>query len=101
MKRIYKDYGDQLHLVLIHTSFGHKHYSKDEVVPTLIHFAESFARLPFPVALDNDSSLAKAYQIAGTPHWFVFNEGKLIRSLFGSQDNAQQRLEYLMAELLE
>ena len=100
MKQLYRDYGDKLVMLLIHTSFGHKLYKRDEVVPTLMQFAENFARLPFPVALDLDAKLAEHYQIAGTPHWLVFQNTELVRSFFGSQDNTQQRLSYLFEEIL-
>ncbi len=101
MKKLYQDYRDKLVMTLIHTSFGHKHYTRDEVLPTLTHFADSFAKLPFPVALDLEAELAEHYRIAGTPHWLVFQDEAIIRSLFGSQDNTQQRLEYLFEELFD
>lgn len=101
LKKLAKAYGDNLIILIIHTSFGHKLYSRDEVVPTLTHFSESFAKLPFPIALDLDGKLAESWQVLGTPHWLIFTEGKLIRSIFGSQENAQTRLEYLLAELFE
>jgi len=99
LKRLDKDY-PELKIMLIHTAFGHKHYSRDEVVPTLKQFAENFAKLSFPIALDLDGSIAKHYEAAGTPHWLLFSkEGKLIKSLFGSQDNTQNRLEYALESL--
>lgn len=101
LKRIHKEYGDKLELMLIHTSFGHKHYERSDVVPTLTRFAESFARLSFPIALDLDASIAQHFEAGGTPHWLIFNaKGELVRSLYGSQDNAQIRLEYVLEELL-
>lgn len=101
LKKLARAYEDKLIILLIHTSFGHKYYPKDKVVPTLTHFAETFAKLPFPIALDLDAQLAESWQALGTPHWLIFNEGELVRSIFGSQDNAQTRLEYTLAELLE
>ena len=102
LKRLAKTYEGKLTVVMIHTSFGHKFYTRDEVVPTLTHFAKSFAKIPFPLALDLDAQLAEAWQVLGTPHWLIFaGGGELLRSIFGSQDNAQTRLEYTLAELLE
>ncbi|MEZ4605240.1 MAG: hypothetical protein R2865_00105 [Deinococcales bacterium] len=86
---------------MIHTSFGHKIYSRDEVLPQLLYFAEHFAALPFSVALDLSGELAQSYEILGTPHWLIFCEGKLLRSIYGSQDNAQLRLAYALEECLE
>ena len=97
LKRLAKE--RTLNTVMIHTAFGHKRYTRDEVVPTLQHFAETFARLSFPVALDLDGSLAESWQVLGTPHWLVFRGGELYRSVFGSQDNAQLRLGYALEEL--
>jgi hypothetical protein len=99
LKRLTADRHDLVRL-MIHTSFGHKRYTREQVAPQLKHFAESFARLPFPVALDLDGSIAEHFEIGGTPHWLVFDErGEPVRSIYGSQDNAQTRLEYLLDEL--
>ena len=85
---------------MIHTSLGHKPYTRNEVVPTLIHFAEIFADIPFPIALDLEGKLAEKWGVEGTPHWFVFDRaGNLVRSIYGSQENAQTRLEYLLGEV--
>ncbi len=101
LKRLNKEFGDDLIVFVIHTSFGHKLFERDEVVPTLLHFSEKFARLPFPVALDLDGSIAESWLALGTPFWLVFNkEGDLIRSIYGSQGGAQTRLEYLLEELV-
>ena len=62
-------------------------------------FARDFARLPFAVALDLDGAFAREWQTEGTPHWLAFAAGgELLRSVYGSQDNAQTRLEYLLTE---
>lgn len=101
LKRLEMDFRGRIWTMLVHTSYGHRDLGRDEVVPTLRHFAESFARLPMPVALDVDGSLARAWGVEGTPHWFVFDAaGVLQRSVYGSQDNARTRLEYLVEELV-
>ncbi|MFO7546485.1 MAG: hypothetical protein R6W77_13420, partial [Trueperaceae bacterium] len=102
LKRLESDYRGRIWTMLVHTSYGHRDLSRDEVVPTLQHFAEGFARLPMPVALDVDASLAHDWGVDGTPHWFVFDgAGVLQRSVYGSQDNARTRLEYLVEELVQ
>jgi len=101
LKKLAKEYKDKLIITMVHTSFGHKVYTRDEVVPTLTHFARDFADIPFPIALDLDGKMAESWEVLGTPHWLIFDGGELVRSIFGSQDNAQTRLEYTLAELLE
>lgn len=101
IKRLSAEHGERLQLVMVHTAYGHKRYEREQVVPTLTHFAESFARLEVPIALDLDGSLAEAWGAEGTPHWLVYDaSGELVRSIYGSQDNAQTRLGYLLDELL-
>jgi thiol-disulfide isomerase/thioredoxin len=100
LKELQRDAGDTLELVAIHTSNGHKLYTREQLLPQLKRFAASFARLPFPVTLDLDGSIAREWGAEGTPHWLVFDaRGRLLRSIFGSQDNATTRLRYLVDEL--
>lgn len=99
LKRLHAEYGEHVHLLAVHTSYGHRQLTREEVEPTLVKFARDFAKLPFPVALDLDGSFAREWQTEGTPHWLAFAPGgELLRSVYGSQENAQTRLEYLLAE---
>ncbi|SEJ80108.1 hypothetical protein SAMN04488058_11937 [Deinococcus reticulitermitis] len=99
LKRLHAEFGDQVHLLAVHTSYGHRPLPREGVEPTLLRFVRDFARLPFPVALDLDGRFAQGWQTEGTPHWLAFAPGgALLRSVYGSQDNAQTRLEYLLAE---
>lgn len=101
LKRWTTHYGDTLNALLIHTAYGHRYFPRDEVTPSLIHFAQRFARIDIPIALDLDGSLAKAWTVEGTPHWFLFAaNGELDRSIYGSQGNAETRLEYGLEALL-
>ncbi|PYE49418.1 TlpA family protein disulfide reductase [Deinococcus yavapaiensis] len=102
LKRLHHEYGGQVNVLGIHTSRGHRLLERDRVEPTVRRFAESFAKLPFPVALDLDGHIAETWQTEGTPHWLAFAvDGTLLRSVYGSQENAQTRLEYLLAELVQ
>lgn len=102
MKRLHASYGQSLNLLAIHTSYGHRHWEREQVEGQLRHFAQNFAKLPFPVALDISGDIARHWRIEGTPHWLAFDAGgELLRSIYGSQENAQTRLEYLLAELSE
>lgn len=99
IKRLYSAYSSKMHFLAVHTSFSHRHFEREEVVPTLLRFVGEFAKLPFPVALDLDGKMAEHWQALGTPHWLVFGpKGELVRSIYGSQDNAQNRLEYVLEE---
>ncbi|WP_309569756.1 TlpA disulfide reductase family protein [Deinococcus sp.] len=99
LKRLHAEFGDQVTLLAVHTSHGHRLLSREEVVPTLKKFAQDYAKLPFPVALDLSGDLARAWHTEGTPHWLAFAPGgELIRSVYGSQENAQTRLQYLLEE---
>lgn len=101
LKRLREEFGEKLAVFVIHTSYGHKLFERDEVLPTLLHFSEKFAKLPYSVALDLDGKIAESWQALGTPFWIVFNkDGDLVRSIYGSQGGAQTRLEYLLDELV-
>lgn len=99
LKRLHAEFGDQIELLAIHTARGHRHLPCAEVEPTLIKFARDFARLPFAVALDLDGEIAEHWHTEGSPHWLAFSAGgRLLRSVYGSQENAQTRLQYLLEE---
>jgi len=101
LKRLQVEHGDALNLALLHTAYGHKQHPRADVLPQLERFAGSFARLDMAIAIDVDGSLAQRWGAEGTPHWFAFDAGgALVRSVYGSQENAQTRLAYLMAELV-
>ncbi|MEX2535328.1 MAG: hypothetical protein WD273_06955 [Trueperaceae bacterium] len=61
LKELHRDAGESLQMLAIHTSFGHKRYHRDELVPQLERFAGSFARLLFAVSLDIDGAVAEAW----------------------------------------
>lgn len=100
LKRLAREHEGRVTLMALHTSRGHRLLARGDVEPTLVRFARDFARLPLPVALDLDGSLAEAWGTEGTPHWLAFDaRGELARSVYGSQDGARTRLEYLLEEL--
>ncbi|WP_420594759.1 peroxiredoxin family protein [Deinococcus sp.] len=99
MKRLHAEFGDKVNLLAIHTSRGHRVYPREQVGPQLLKFAREYTKLPFPVALDIDGSVADFWHTEGTPHWLAFAPGgELLRSVYGSQEGAQTRLEYLLSE---
>ncbi|ACO45533.2 alkyl hydroperoxide reductase [Deinococcus deserti] len=99
LKRLHSEFGGRVQLLAVHTSWGHRQLPREDVEPTLLKFSRDFARLPFPVALDLDGSFARHWNTEGTPHWLAFAPGgELLRSVYGSQENAQTRLQYLLQE---
>ena len=97
LKRLAPAIGDRAVLFAVHTGYGHKPWTRDEVVPRLVHYATTFATLPFPVALDVSGAWAEAMGAEGTPHWWVWDAaGRLERSVYGSQENALTRLGYVV-----
>ena len=97
LKRLAAAVGDRATLLAVHTAYGHEAYPRAQVVPRLRHYADTFAALPFPVALDLDGAWAAAAGAEGTPHWWVWSaDGTLERSVYGSQGNALTRLAYVV-----
>lgn len=101
LKRLAAERGAALTIGLVHTAYGHRVHPRDGVVPQLTRFAAEFARLTTPIALDLDGSWAEANGAEGTPHWLAYGaDGRQVRSLYGSQENALTRLSYLVDELV-
>lgn len=56
---------------------------------------------PFPIFIDEHHKIYDQFQSEGTPQWLLINaKGELFRSVFGSQDNAKNRLFYGIESLL-
>jgi hypothetical protein len=97
LKRLAPSVGDRAVLLAIHTSYGREVWPREEVAPQVAHYAAEYAALPFPLALDLDGGWARANGAQGTPHWFVWDaQGRLERSVYGSQENALTRLGYVV-----
>jgi YD repeat-containing protein len=100
LRRLSERHGDGLVLAAVHTGLGRRTWPRDDVVEAVRRFV-AFARPSVPVALDPTGEWAEVHGAEGTPHWFVYDrEGRLLRSIFGSQANAMTRLDYLVDELL-
>jgi hypothetical protein len=57
---------------------------------------------PFPIFIDAHHKVFDQFNAEGTPQWLVISEkGELFRSIFGSQDNAQNRLYYALESIVE
>ena len=57
---------------------------------------------PFPIYIDKQHQVYDQFNAEGTPQWLLISEnGTLFRSIFGSQDNAKNRLFYALESLVE
>ena len=57
---------------------------------------------PFPIYIDKQHQVYDQFNAEGTPQWLLISEkGELFRSIFGSQDNAKNRLFYALESLIE
>ncbi len=81
-------------LVGVHSNFGAFSHTREQVDTGLADLD-----LPFPVVVDDGHKTYNTYEAEGTPHWIVIDEEGVVRkSIFGSQPNALQRLEYTLIE---
>ena len=56
---------------------------------------------PFPIYIDEHHKVFDQFNAEGTPQWVLISEkGELFRSIFGSQENAQNRLFYALESLV-
>jgi len=57
---------------------------------------------PFPIYIDEHHQVYDQFDAEGTPQWLLLSKkGALFRSIFGSQDNAQNRLYYGLESLVK
>ena len=84
-----------IQVVGIHSSFGA--FGRD---PEMVSAALQEFDINFPVLLDDGHTTFDAYQAEGTPHWiFIDADGQVSKSIFGSQPNVLQRIEYTLMEM--
>lgn len=86
-----------LNLIVIHSNFGNQSFSKKEILDVF-----TTKTSPFDIYIDPKAEAYHYFECEGTPHWIVLDQ-KLTnyRSIFGSQDQAQQRLWYAIESLKE
>lgn len=85
---------DEINVIGVHSTFNAFGHTLDQIRTEIDEHG-----VPFPVVLDSDHAVFDAFEAEGTPHWiFIDSEGKVERSIFGSQPNALQRLEYGLME---
>ncbi|QDO94905.1 redoxin domain-containing protein [Formosa sediminum] len=85
-----------IQVIGIHADFKNREGTKDTIKSIF-----TSGEIPFPIYIDKHHKVYDQFQSEGTPQWLLFTEnGELFRSIFGSQDNAQNRLYYALESLI-
>ncbi|CAM1342473.1 TlpA family protein disulfide reductase [Tenacibaculum aestuarii] len=91
-----QDYKD-IEIIGIHSNFTSNDVSKEDILSIF-----TINELPFPIYIDKDHKMYDFFNSEGTPQWILLTpKGEVYRSIFGSQDNAQNRLYYALENLTE
>ncbi|MDO6439092.1 redoxin domain-containing protein [Cyclobacterium sp. 1_MG-2023] len=87
----------EVQVIGIHTSFNASQVTESDIKSIF-----TVDVLPFPIFLDNGRTVYDQFDSSGTPQWvLITKEGKLSRTIFGSQEGAQNRLYYAIEQLKE
>ncbi|MBB4118499.1 peroxiredoxin [Mesonia hippocampi] len=87
----------EIQVIGIHSNFSTNNVTEKDIMSIF-----SVKELPFPIYLDNNHKVYDSFQAEGTPQWVLLtSKGEIYRSIFGSQENAQNRLYYAIENLLE
>ncbi len=79
----------------------HANFINREATKASIKSIFTSGDVPFPIFIDEDHKVFDQFNSEGTPQWLLISEkGELFRSIFGSQDNAQNRLYYALESLV-
>ena len=93
----YQQNNDAIQVIGIHSNFGNAEVTKEDIKSIF-----TSGEVPFPIFLDKDHTVYDQFDSEGTPQWILITgEGKLYRSVFGSQEGAQNRLSYAIEALIE
>lgn len=85
-----------IQVIGIHSNFGKEEATKDDIKSIF-----TSGEVPFPIYIDKNHTIYDQFESEGTPQWIlVTSEGKLYRSVFGSQEGAQNRLSYALEALI-
>jgi len=79
----------------------HSNFTSQKITEADIKSIFTIDKLPFPIYIDEGAKVYKQFESEGTPYWLLINsDGKLCKSIFGSQESAKNRLMYALNELL-
>lgn len=82
-------------VVGIHSNFTHTKVTENDIKSIF-----TIEELPFPIFQDEGHLVYDQFDSQGTPQWLLITkEGRLFRSIFGSQEGAQNRLFYALEQL--
>ncbi|WP_397362747.1 TlpA family protein disulfide reductase [Olleya sp. R77988] len=85
-----------IQVVGIHADFVNREGTKANIKSVF-----TSGKIPFPIYIDQHHKVYDQFEAEGTPQWLLISKkGDLFRSIFGSQDNAQNRLYYALESLL-
>lgn len=80
----------------IHADFVHREGTKASIRSVF-----TSGENPFPIYIDEHHKVYDQFNAEGTPQWLLISEkGELFRAIFGSQENAQNRLYYAVESLI-
>lgn len=86
-----------LQVIGIHSNFNNREATKASIKSIFTN-----GEIPFPIYIDEHHKVFDQFNAEGTPQWILISKkGELFRSIFGSQENAQNRLFYALESLLE
>ncbi|TDD95046.1 TlpA family protein disulfide reductase [Flavobacterium cellulosilyticum] len=78
----------------------HSNFTNTKVTENDIKSIFTIEELPFPIFLDEGHLVYDQFDSEGTPQWLLITkDGILSRSIFGSQEGAQNRLFYALEQL--
>ena len=79
----------------------HSEFSSKSVTEKNIKSIFTSGEVPFSIYLDDQHKLYDFFEAEGTPHWVLVDKnGKVFRSIFGSQNNSKNRLLYALESLV-
>lgn len=84
-----------IQVIGVHSNFGRNITTAEDIMSIF-----TISELPFPIYIDEDHKMYDYFKSEGTPFWVLITSNKqLYRSIFGSQEGAQNRLYYALEAL--
>jgi peroxiredoxin len=78
----------------------HSNFTNTKVTENDIKSIFTIDELPFPIFLDEGHLVYDQFDSEGTPQWLLITKDAILsRSIFGSQEGAQNRLFYALEQL--
>lgn len=78
----------------------HSNFTNIKVTENDIKSIFTIDELPFPIFLDEGHLVYDQFDSEGTPQWLLITKDAIVsRSIFGSQEGAQNRLFYALEQL--